>query len=232
MKAIVGLGNPGPRYQHTRHNAGWMVVDRLAARWPCGRPEKTRQAEVRRCTVDGETVLLVKPLTYMNESGRAVRLLVERDGLRPEEILVIYDDMDLAPGRIRVRPQGSSGGHGGIKSIQEHLTQLSRRTAAGAAPETNGAGARTAPPFPRIKVGIGRPPAGMDPIDFVLAAFTPEELAVVGPALALAADAAECWLREGIEAAMNRFNGLVVAPAAAGDRQVAPTPYTPGTGTP
>jgi PTH1 family peptidyl-tRNA hydrolase len=235
MKAIVGLGNPGPRYQQTRHNAGWMVVDRLAARWPCGRAEKTGNAEVRRCTVDGETVLLVKPLTYMNESGRAIRPLIERDRLRPEEILVIYDDMDLALGRIRVRPQGSSGGHGGIKSIQEHLAQLSRRTSAGsAAPETDGAGPRAAAPapaFPRIKVGIGRPPPGMDPIDFVLAGFTPEELAIVGPALALAADAAECWLREGIEVAMNRFNGLVVAPAAAGDRQAAATPHTPGAGT-
>ncbi len=223
MKAIIGLGNPGPRYRHTRHNTGWHVLDRLAERWQAGKPERTRHAEVRRCAVDGETVLLVKPLTFMNESGLAVRALVEQEGLSPDQLLVIYDDLDLALGRIRVRAQGSSGGHRGIRSIQQHLEQVVRRPEHGdgaLAPKL----AREPVPFPRIKVGIGRPPPGVDPIDYVLSSFLPEELEVIRPAIALAADAAECWVREGIEAAMNRFNGVAVAsprPTASPDRHLA-----------
>ncbi len=187
-RAIVGLGNPGPRYRHTRHNVGWHVVDRLAARWNAGKPVKARNAEVSRASVGGETVLLVKPLTYMNDSGKAVRALVEKDGVRLEDLVVVYDDLDLAFGKLRLRAGGSSGGHNGIKSIQEHVTGKPGD-------------------FGRVKIGIGRPPSGVDPIDHVLKPFTPDERPVMEDTLERACTAVERFLQDGIEAAMNEFNG-------------------------
>ena len=209
MKAIIGLGNPGPRYRHTRHNAGWQVLDEMARRWRGGTPVKTRQAEVLRCAVDGETVLLVKPLTFMNDSGKVARALVEKEGLTPPEMLIVYDDIDLAQGRLRVRAGGSAGGHNGIKSIQRHFAQvmMGRKSTK----EDGSVGPSARPEFPRIKIGLGRPPAGVDPIDYVLSSFSPDEEMVIGPAIQRAAAAAECWLRDGIEVAMNRFNGPAVS---------------------
>jgi PTH1 family peptidyl-tRNA hydrolase len=215
MRAIVGLGNPGARYRRTRHNAGWQVLDQLAVRWHGGKPEKARHAEVVRCVVDGEPVLLLKPLTFMNDSGKAVRALIEKDRLAPEDILVIYDDLDLQLGRVRLRAQGSSGGHGGIRSIQQHLAQLARARdrglwgkelgtrAVGSSPgdtgqhDQNGGQMRAGAPAVR-EYAV--------PVDFVLTGFTPDELRLIEPAIERAADAAECWLREGTAAAMNRFN--------------------------
>ena len=188
MSAIVGLGNPGPRYKNTRHNVGWHVLDRLAARWPAGKPSKARHAEVVKAAFESRPVLLVKPLTYMNDSGKAVRALVEKDHLPLERILVVYDDLDLAFGKLRLRAGGSSGGHNGIKSIQQHV-------------------AGKPGDFPRMKIGIGRPPGGVDPIEHVLRTFLPDERPVIADAIVRAADAVECWLQEGIEAAMNKFNG-------------------------
>jgi len=191
---------------------GWWVLDELARRWGAAKakPEKARHAEVVRCTVDGEPVLLVKPQTFMNDSGKAVRALVEKDKLAPEQIMVVYDDIDLAAGRIRIRSSGSSGGHNGLKSIQQHLEQVlrSRKSKVKPGEASEGQPAKEEPPaFPRIKLGLGRPLAGMDPIDYVLTTFTPDELTVVKPAIERTADAIECWLREGIEVSMNRFNG-------------------------
>ena len=188
VNAIVGLGNPGPRFKNTRHNVGWHVLDRLAVRWDAAKPGKARHAEVQKALFEGQPVLLAKPLTYMNDSGKAVRALVEKDHLPLERILVIYDDLDLAFGKLRLRAGGSSGGHNGIKSIQQHV-------------------AGKPGDFPRIKIGIGRPPAGVDPIDYVLKTFLPNEKPVIADAIVRAADAVECWLQEGIEAAMNKFNG-------------------------
>jgi len=188
VKAIVGLGNPGPRYKNTRHNAGWRVLDVLAQRWGASKPTKARHAEICKAACDGEPVLLVKPLTYMNDSGKAVRALVEKDHLALEHILVVYDDIDLAFGRLRLRAGGSSGGHNGIKSIQLHVVGKTGD-------------------FARIKVGLGRPPAGMDPIDYVLTTFKPDEKPVIEEMVGRAADAVECWVHEGIEVAMNKFNG-------------------------
>jgi PTH1 family peptidyl-tRNA hydrolase len=187
VKAIVGLGNPGPRYKNTRHNVGWHVVDRLASRWGATKPVKARHAEVQKTARGADPLLLVKPLTYMNDSGKAVRALVEKDHVPLEGILVVYDDIDLAFGRLRLRAGGSSGGHNGIRSIQQHV-------------------AGKPGDFPRIKIGLGRPPAGVDPIDHVLATFKPDERPVVDAAIERAADAVECWVQEGIEAAMNKFN--------------------------
>ena len=184
----MGLGNPGPRYKNTRHNVGWHVLDRLAARWGAGKPGKARHAEVVKASFEARPVLLVKPLTYMNDSGKAVRALVEKDHLPLERIMVVYDDIDLAFGKLRLRAGGSSGGHNGIKSIQQHV-------------------AGKPGDFPRMKVGLGRPPAGLDPIDYVLTTFRPEEKPVIADSILRAADAVECWLQDGIEAAMNKFNG-------------------------
>ena len=192
MKAIVGLGNPGPRYRNPRHNVGWHVLDRLATRWGAAKPMKARNSEIQRASFGGEEVLLVKPLTYMNDSGLAVRGLVEKDKLSLEQIMVVYDDLDLQLGRLRLRAGGSSGGHNGIKSIQQHV---------------NG----KAGDFPRMKVGIGRPPSGVDPIDHVLTTFKPDEKVVMDEAIKRAADAVERWLRDGIEPAMNEFNAAPVS---------------------
>lgn len=112
MKAIIGLGNPGPTYRSTRHNVGWFVLDVLAKRWSAGASVTARHSQVARLVIDGEQVFLVRPQTFMNDSGKAVRALIERDGLGVDEILVIYDDLDLAAGRIRVRPSGSAGDTG------------------------------------------------------------------------------------------------------------------------
>ena len=212
MKAIVGLGNPGPRYRNSRHNAGWQVLDELLRRWDGGKPALTRHAEVVKTAIAGEPVLLVKPQTFMNDSGKTVRALVEKDGIDPDGVLVVYDDLDLAVGRIRIRARGSSGGHRGIKSVQEQLKavgRLKRRPAAegGGAPDGPDGPGDDPLAFPRLKVGIGRPPAGVDPIDFVLTTFAPDELTLIKPALERAADAAECWMAEGADVAANRFNG-------------------------
>ncbi len=242
MKAIVGLGNPGPRYQRTRHNVGWQVVDELARRWGDGargqaraetgrqagwpggeKPAQARHAELVKTAWEGETVLLVKPQTFMNDSGKTVRALVEKDGLEPQDILVVYDDLDLALGRIRIRGTGSAGGHRGIQSIQQHLATIPRlqnrapevgssqaqeRLAGSATPKGDSPRKPEPPAFPRLKVGIGRPPAGVDPIDFVLAGFLPDEMALLRPAIQRAADAAECWVSAGTDVAANRFNGM------------------------
>ena len=188
LSAIVGLGNPGSRYKSTRHNVGWHVLDRLAARWGAEKPGKARHAEVLKSAFEERQVWLVKPLTYMNDSGKAVRALAEKDHLPLERILVVYDDLDLALGKLRLRAGGSSGGHNGIKSIQQHV-------------------AGKPGDFPRIKIGIGRPPSGVDPMDHVLTTFRPDEKPAIADAILRAADAVECWLHEGIEAAMNKFNG-------------------------
>ncbi|MSQ44334.1 MAG: peptidyl-tRNA hydrolase [Chloroflexi bacterium] len=272
MKAIIGLGNPGPTYRTTRHNVGWFVLDVLAKRWSAGAPVTARHSQVARLVIDGEPVVLVRPQTFMNDSGKAVRALIERDGLGVDEILVICDDLDLAAGRIRVRLSGSAGGHRGILSIQQHLRDLARTTpripAAAARLEASlagDAGARTPSsspaaageggnprvaatslahgkgggamggisrllsrvtsrtgngepsgavarsdgtvPFARIKVGIGRPPSGMDAIEFVLGSFTPDDLSLMAGAVDRAADAATDWVREGVRVTMNRHNG-------------------------
>ncbi|MDQ3699947.1 MAG: aminoacyl-tRNA hydrolase [Chloroflexota bacterium] len=234
MKAIVGLGNPGPRYRGTRHNVGWQVIEELVRRWGGDKAVLARHAELVKATYEGQSVLLLKPQTFMNDSGKTVRALVEKDGLEPEDVLVIYDDLDLAVGRIRLRGTGSAGGHRGILSIQQQLAAVPRlknrplaggvqeaaasHVPGGGVPERRvperdgqpGAGSRKpeAPPFPRLKVGIGRPPSGVDPIDFVLAGFVPDEVPLIRQAIERAADATECWASSGTDVAANRFNGM------------------------
>ena len=184
MKLIVGLGNPGRRYRGTRHNVGWDVIARLAERVGIRVNEDEGFAEVGRGTIGTRRVLLARPYTYVNVSGEAVRDLRRRHRLRPEDILIIVDDIDLPLGRLRLRAGGSAGGHNGLKSIIDALGTTE---------------------FPRLRVGIGRPPLGVEAADFVLTRFTEEER-MVHETLERAAEAVELVVTEGLPAAMNRVN--------------------------
>ncbi len=184
-RLIVGLGNPGPAYAATRHNVGFEVAERIAARTRIALgPERAR-------TVGGwgswraRPFGIALPQTYMNLSGEAVRGLVRAHGLRPEDVLVVVDDIALDVGVLRARPGGSAGGHNGLASIEEAL----------------GTDA-----YPRLRVGVGRDFARGRQADYVLAPFTPEQRALIDEALPVAADAALVWVAEGIGAVMNRFN--------------------------
>ena len=197
VRLVVGLGNPGPQYEGTRHNVGFRVVEELARRHGIKVRQRICRARVGAGQISDVGIALAKPQTFMNRSGDAVSPLARRYGLAPSQILVIYDDLDLPLGRLRVRQDGSAGGHNGIKSLIERL------------------GTRD---FPRVRVGIGRPAGSDDAIDHVLSEFTTAEEPIVARLIEQAADAAECWLAEDVEAAMNRFNvrgeGSESAPSA------------------
>jgi len=190
MKLIIGLGNPDRRYRHTRHNVGWEVIDRVGRRLGIAVDQDDGWATVGAGTVGRRRVLLAKPQTYVNLSGTAVADLRRRHRVKIEDLVVVVDDLDLPLGRLRLRPGGSHGGHNGLRSIIDAL----------------GSDA-----FPRLRVGIGRPPEGMDPAQFVLTPFTAEERATMDPALERAAEAIETVIREGLQAAMNRFNARPAA---------------------
>jgi PTH1 family peptidyl-tRNA hydrolase len=182
---IVGLGNPGRRYRGTRHNAGFRVVDGLAARWDVAVSREAHQALVGETRRDGERVLLVKPQTYMNESGAAVASIQRFYRIDPEHIVVVHDDVDLDVGRVRIRSGGRAGGNRGIASIIEVLGD---------------------PGFLRVKVGVGRPPAGPVPSNYVLSVPPADEAEVLAEGEARAADAVELLLVDGPVRAMNRIN--------------------------
>ena len=190
---IAGLGNPGRQYKQNRHNVGFHVVDHLAARHGLTFSRLQDGAFVTSGTIAGRSVVLAKPQRYMNVSGRPVVALLRFYQIAPERLMVIYDDLDLPVGTIRLRPEGGSGGHNGMKSIIQQLG-------------TQG--------FPRLRVGIDRPPGRMDPAAYVLQDFSAQQLPIVHEALDRAADAIELWLREGIELAMSRCNGPAPAPPA------------------
>lgn len=184
MKAIIGLGNPEPRYDKTRHNIGFEVIDRLADKHQVAFRTK-RDALVGEWWVGQEKVLLVKPLTYMNRSGEAVRDLVEYHQMEIEDVLVIYDDVDLDPGKIRIRPYGSAGTHNGMRSI---IYQL----------KNDG--------MPRLRIGVGKPEFG-DLASYVLGKFTKEEEPLMKEAVDRAANAVEIFLEDSVQEAMNQYNG-------------------------
>jgi PTH1 family peptidyl-tRNA hydrolase len=191
MKVICGLGNPGDRYRLTRHNVGFRVVDLLAHRWGVTGQGRVREGSARLEVVRPEPVgrvLLVKPMKYMNLSGTALRAAMRQtDADLHDDLLVIADDVDLPLGRIRLRREGSAGGHNGLRDVIAAFGESD---------------------FNRLRVGIGR--AG-ETVDHVLATFHPSERELAAEAIATAADAAELWLGEGIEAAMNAYNGLDLA---------------------
>jgi PTH1 family peptidyl-tRNA hydrolase len=185
MRLVIGLGNPGRRYRHTRHNIGWEVVERLAAAHDIAIRTDEGWAETGRGTIRGQRVLLARPETYMNASGAAVADLRRRHRVTPEYLLVVLDDLDLPVGAMRLREQGSHGGHNGLRSIIEELGTTA---------------------FPRLRIGIGRPPAGVDPADYVLERPTADERRLLDEAVAEAAEGVERWIVEGLQAAMRYCN--------------------------
>lgn len=187
---IVGLGNPGPDYARTRHNAGFMVADELARRAGLRWERPRLQASQARGSIAGHDTVLAKPQTFMNASGTAIVQLVKWYKVPLTDLLVIYDDLDLPFGQLRLRGEGSAGGHNGLASTIQQLRSNA---------------------FPRLRVGIGRPQWG-DARNYVLTRFTQEQAAELPAVIARAADAAEVWLAEGLLAAMNRYNRAVAPP--------------------
>lgn len=188
---IVGLGNPEPKYDQTRHNIGFDAVDELAKIWQLDLKENKRFQGlfVEGVAPGGSKIRLLKPLTYMNRSGQSVRAVVDWYKLKPQSVLVIYDDMDLPVGRLRIRLTGSAGGHNGMKSIIAHL------------------GVKD---FPRLRVGIGKSNDKQQTIGHVLGKFAPQESKIIEEILYISRKAIELSLKEGVEKSMNRYNGFSV----------------------
>ncbi|WP_163151506.1 aminoacyl-tRNA hydrolase [Anoxybacillus sp. MB8] len=184
-KLFVGLGNPGKEYEQTRHNVGFMVVDELAHRWGFALNQTKFQGIFASGIISGEKVILCKPLTYMNLSGECVRPLMDYYDIDVDDVIVIYDDLDLPTGTVRLRPKGSAGGHNGMKSLIHHLKTEQLK---------------------RIRIGIDRPKNGMKVSDYVLGRFTTEEKINIDQAIQKAADACERSLQIPFAQVMNEFN--------------------------
>jgi PTH1 family peptidyl-tRNA hydrolase len=182
---IVGLGNPGDRFRDTRHNIGFACVDLLAKRWGIAVNDRRRTTVLGEGYRNGAPVVLAKPRTFMNLSGESVAYLMARFGSRPAELIIVYDEMALPLGRLRLRAQGSDAGHNGIKDIIRTLHTTA---------------------FPRLRIGIGPPDGGAGSVNHVLGRFSPEEQPAAEACVIRAADALECFLADGISIAMNRFN--------------------------
>lgn len=185
INLIAGLGNPGSRYASTRHNIGFLVLDELERTSNSAKRRFKFRSEIANAVLADHEVYLVWPQTFMNDSGRAVWDILRATNIKPHEMLVVYDDLDLAFGRIRVRPSGSAGGHNGMRSIIDTLRSRE---------------------FPRVRVGIGRPAHG-DPIDWVLGRWTPDERAELGSVISEAAEVVRRVVTVGVERAMNEYNG-------------------------
>ena len=187
MYLIVGLGNPGLKYRKTPHNAGFMALDKLAAQQKVRFSKSAFEAQAAELFLGGEKVLLLKPQTFMNLSGEAVRPLADYFKIPPERVLVVSDEVALVPGRLRMRASGSAGGHNGLKNIILHLGTEN---------------------FPRLRVGVGSPPhPDYDMADWVMGVPRGEDAAALEKAEERAADAIECCVQQGIDRAMNRYNG-------------------------
>ncbi len=188
IKAVVGLGNPGKKYEKTRHNIGFMVADALASALRCKKNIKECCFSIIYNCKDHD-LLIVKPQTYMNNSGVAVKNLIEDYRLKPEEVLVVYDDLDLPLGKIRLRKSGSSGGHRGIQSIIEHLKTQD---------------------FPRLKIGIGRPATKKEVVNYVLSPFNKDETLLVEKVISSSVDCLLNVLKYGIDKSLNMCNWSIV----------------------
>lgn len=186
LKVVAGLGNPGPEYALTRHNAGWWLLDHLAETWGFGRFRREKEAAVAAGRVGDQPVRLVKPLTYMNLSGRVLAPLRRSAAFEvARDLLVAVDDVALAPGRVRLRPDGSAGGHNGLRSVEQSL------------------GTRE---YARLRLGVGAAPPGRDLAGWVLAPMPKPDKQVVLDLFPDLVEGVEVWLAEGAEAAMNRCN--------------------------
>lgn len=184
MRLIVGLGNPGPQYEETRHNVGFMVIDQLIRRWPPQKRQEKFAAVFIRVLIEDRPVGLLKPTTFVNGSGIAVAKAMKFYKLDSNSLLVVADDMALPPGRLRLRRAGSAGGHNGLASVSRHLATED---------------------FARLRIGIG--PSNLpDPADYVLSKFSNQEWPNITAAIDRAVEAVSCWLLDGTDVAMNRFN--------------------------
>lgn len=185
MKLIVGLGNPGKKYETTRHNVGFRVIDKIADNLNIPLNQAKWKGLFGLETINNEKVILLKPLTYMNLSGESVRLLIDFYKINLEDVVVIYDDLDIPPGKIRLRQKGGHGGHNGIKSLLAHIGSEQ---------------------FKRIRIGVGRPEPGESVTNYVLGSFSATEKVEVEEALEHAAKASEAWLTKDFLNVMNSFN--------------------------
>ena len=185
MKMIAGLGNPGAEYAQTKHNVGFMLVDALADRLNAPAWKEDFFSAVTEVRIGGEKVFLVKPLTYMNNSGEAIGSMLSYYKMTADDLTVVHDDMDIPAGTVRIRKKGSSGGHNGIKSIIAHVGDEN---------------------FARVRIGVGRPPAGWTVINHVLAPFLAEDAPKIREAIGYLLPAVECIVTDGVELAMNRYN--------------------------
>lgn len=182
---VVGLGNPGREHQSNRHNLGFMTVDRLAHRHNIPLSRVQQRAIIGQGTIEGQPVILAKPQTYMNASGESVGALARYYEVPLSNVMVIYDELDIPFGSLRLREKGGPGGHNGMRSIIQHLGEA----------------------YPRLRLGIGRPPGRMPPAAFVLQDFSKDELPIVDEVLTSAVSAVETYIRAGIDLAMSRHNG-------------------------
>ena len=187
LHLIVGLGNPGAKYDKTRHNVGWWVIDELIRRYDLGKGRSEKRAQTWSATIRGQRVKLVKPLTYMNRSGEAVRSLLEYYKIPVGRLMVVHDDLDTPFGALRLRQAGGHGGQNGLRSIVGHLGSQD---------------------FARLRFGIGRPPGKMDPVDYVLQTLKGDDGILARELTVRAADAIETWLQDGIDRAMSAHNGV------------------------
>ena len=185
MKLIVGLGNPGRQFSHSRHNVGFVCVDDMARKWGIELAQRRVKAVLGLGRIEGLPVVLAKPRTFMNRSGDGVQYLLTRFGAAPGDLVVIYDAMELPLGSIRLRTRGSAAGHNGVKSIIATLATEE---------------------FARIRVGIGEPTEGTDGIEYVLGHFSAGERTEIKAAVKTVSEVVACLLQEGIQAAMNRYN--------------------------
>ena len=189
LHLIVGLGNPGAGYAKTRHNAGFMLVELLGRRWRSDwKAEKKFQSRIAKAEVEGRRVVLCEPQTFMNLSGEAVGALLKFYQLPLRQLVVVMDDADLPLGEIRLRPSGSSGGHHGLESIEQHLSSRE---------------------YARLRIGIGRKDSRREITGHVLGKLSAGEMVVMEEVLVRAADQVECWLAHGLPKAMSQFNGVI-----------------------
>jgi PTH1 family peptidyl-tRNA hydrolase len=194
MKLVVGLGNPGRKYENTRHNVGFEVIGELARRYDVGRPKAKFDGEFAEARIGNEKTILLCPLTFMNLSGRCVQPIVDFYKISIDDVLILCDDLNLPLGRLRIKPSGSAGGQNGLKDIIQRL------------------GSRD---VPRLRIGIGSAPPKWDVSDYVLGKFEPDDRITIDKGIKLAADAVELWVSQGVQKAMNKYNADPNAPKKA-----------------
>jgi PTH1 family peptidyl-tRNA hydrolase len=186
LKAIIGIGNPGRQYEGTRHNIGWICLDYFAAKLGAKVNKIKHRSLIGETNIKGEKLLLVKPQTFVNLTGEAMREIKRFYKLENEDFIVVHDDASMEAGKLKIRPKGSDGGHNGLKSI---IFQLQSDV------------------FPRVKIGVGAPPEGWDLVDWVLGKFTDSEIKTLSPVVERVAEILPYLIENGVEKTMNRYNG-------------------------